>query len=327
MTATTTTLNPLNMRRDAVQARQDLSWELRQQGFSNADIMRMVGFNDTSSVSTAVKRGRERAALNAGRTSFRRFGVEIEFTGCTRSQVERKLRELDPEFPVEIQGYNHRVQNVWKLITDASVSSGPEGAGLEAVSPILSGDAGYKSLATMLKAIREAGGRVDRSCGIHVHHDANDMTPVQVAKLVAFYVENQSIMDQMVSQSRRSRNANRWCRPVDMDEHRRMQAAIKSQGNLADGYFDRYRTVNITSYPKYGTVEFRQHQGTLNARKITAWVKVGQAVVEAAMKCQNAEGAQFTTLTDLLDYLTANGGLDREVADYMLERAEDLSAN
>ncbi|ASR83976.1 amidoligase [Arthrobacter phage Shrooms] len=318
------TINTLDMRRPAVHARQDLSWELRQQGYTNAEIRDMVGFNDLSSVSTAIKRGKERALMNAGQISYRRFGVEIEFTGCTRDQVVAQLRELDPEFPVEVQGYNHRVTSVWKLITDASVTYSPEGQGLEAVSPILKGESGFKQLATLLKAIRQAGGNVDKSCGIHVHHDANDMSAAQVAGMVKLYTENQRVMDQLVSRSRRA-GENRYCEPLRATEARDAVEYLKDGASVS--HFNRFRTINVTSYPKYGTLEIRQHQGTLNARKVSSWVKVGQAMMLAActLADEGRETPRFTMVPEFMAFLTETGKLDAEVAEYMVERAEDLN--
>lgn len=334
MTATTTTrqtvstitglpLNQLDMRRSAVTARQDLAWALRQQGYRNAEIMTMVGFNDTSSVSTAIKRGRERAVLNGGQFAARRFGVEIEFTGTTRNAVLRKLMEIEPGFPVEVQGYNHRVQNVWKLITDASVSTAG-GEGCEAVSPILQGEEGYRQLGVLLTAIVEAGGKVDKSCGLHIHHDANDLTPAQVAKLVGLYVTNQHLMDQLVSRSRRAGQAH-YCQPVSATEHDLIQDTLKQGERVHERLVSRFKTINVMSYPKYGTIEIRQHQGTLSSKKISAWHKVGQAMVHAAIHGTEAEAPRFTTLPELMEYLKVTGGLTAETAAYMLERAEDLS--
>lgn len=333
MTATTTTpavstitglpLNQLDMRRTAVTARQDLAWALRQQGYRNAEIMAMVGFNDTSSVSTAIKRGRERAVLNGGQFAARRFGVEIEFTGTTRRAVMAKLMELDPGFPAEVQGYNHRVTSVWKLITDASVTTAG-GEGMEAVSPILQGEEGYRQLGVMLTAIVEAGGKVDKSCGLHIHHDANDLTPAQVAKLVGLYVTNQHLMDQMVSRSRRAGQAQ-YCMPVSAREHDLIQDTLKGGRRVEAHLVSRFKTINVMSYPKYGTIEIRQHQGTLSSKKITAWHKVGQAMVHAAIHGTEAEAPRFESLPELMSYLTTTGGLPADTAAYMLERAEDLS--
>lgn len=337
MTATTTTMNtpavstitglPLNaldMRRSAVQARQDLAWSLRQQGFQNREIMAMVGFNDTSSVSTATKRGRERAALNGGRFGARRFGVEIEFTGTNRRAVAAKLLELDPTFPVEVQHYNHEVTSVWKLVTDASVTAGTGDGGMEAVSPILQGEEGYRQLALMLTAIVETGGKVDKSCGLHIHHDANDLTPMQVSKLVGLYVTNQHLMDQLVAKSRRA-GAAYYCQPVSGREHTLITETLKERGRITERLVTRFKTINVMSYPKYGTIEIRQHQGTLNTAKITNWHKLGQAMVHAAINGTEETAPRFETVPDMMAYLTETGGLDREVAAYMVARAATLT--
>jgi hypothetical protein len=317
-------LNVLDMRRTAVHARQDLAYELRQQGFTNREIMSMVGFNDTSSVSTAIKRGRERAVLSGGRFAARRFGVEIEFTGTTRAAVAAKLMELDPTFPVEVQGYNHRVQNVWKLINDASVTGTSGDRGCEAVSPILQGEAGYRQLATMLTAIVETGGKVDKSCGLHIHHDANDLTPAQVAQLVSLYVTNQHLMDQMVAKSRRA-GAAYYCQPVTAGEHSRVQEVLKSGQRVTDGLITRFKTINVMSYPKYGTIEIRQHQGTLNTAKITAWHKLGQAMVHTAIHTAEGEAPRFETVPELLAYVAEKGGLDAETVTYLTARTAELN--
>lgn len=44
----------------------------------------------------------------------------------------------------------------------------------------------------------------------------------------------------------------------------------------------RYHGLNLTSLPLLGTVEFRHHQGTVNARKILMWSAVCTAVIEYA---------------------------------------------
>ena len=41
----------------------------------------------------------------------------------------------------------------------------------------------------------------------------------------------------------------------------------------------RYRKMNLQSFSKYGTVEIRQHQGTLNWLKIVNWMIFTQALV------------------------------------------------
>ena len=87
---------------------------------------------------------------------------------------------------------------------------------------------------------------------------------------------------------------------------------------------ERYKALNVTCYPKYGTVEVRLHQGTLSAEKITAWVDFGQALIAWAKA-----GAPMMTYgvgrADMLTALTAAGGLSDTVAAYLEGRATELA--
>ncbi|HEX4439876.1 MAG TPA: amidoligase family protein, partial [Thermoanaerobaculia bacterium] len=47
---------------------------------------------------------------------------------------------------------------------------------------------------------------------------------------------------------------------------------------------ERWVALNFTARWRHGTVEFRQHSGTVNARKIVAWARFCVAMVEAARK-------------------------------------------
>jgi hypothetical protein len=89
-------------------------------------------------------------------------------------------------------------------------------------------------------------------------------------------------------------------------------------------HFDRYRTVNVTAYPKYGSIEFRQHQGTLSYAKMLRWVKLGQSIVEAAMTLNDHRTVpNFTEPAPFLEWLVKNGGLARSVAKQLQKAADD----
>ena len=318
----------LDMRRNAVEQRQDLAYALNQRGLSHAEIADICGWSPTSDgIRRAIRAGERRAQTNAGRTSQRRFGVEIEFNGTPRRNAQQAIENLDNQILTVIEGYNHEVRDHWKLITDGSVDgTGTGEGGLEAVSPILKGETGFAHLRTVLKGIRTAGGRVNRSCGLHVHHDANDMTGSQLAWLIEFYIENQKVIDTVLAPSRRTDNFNRWCKPWGNDEKRRMLAAAKTGVKTEMRHYDRYRTINVTSYAKYGTIEFRQHQGSLNAKKITAWVKFGQAMMETAIASEGADVPHFANIGEMVNHLTRMGGLPGEIGEYLVERADDYAS-
>jgi hypothetical protein len=324
----------LDMHNEAIAARQNLAYAMRTRSFPVSEIMAQLGYRDASSVYSAIKAGRERAASNESRVSSRSFGIELEFNGCSRSAVVTEVKRLHRGFPIERQGYNHRVQEVWKMITDASVNgtdTDPDdndyeasSEGLELVSPILNGADGYRQIEQVLEAIHNVGGEVDNSCGLHVHHDARDLTPDQLAGLLSFYIENQTVIDQLLAPSRRSNRRNQWCQPWEGNEKAEVIRRAKEEGSFQ--YFDRYRTINVTSYPKYGSIEFRQHQGTLNLRKIMAWVTFGQAVVEATAAHGTEAVKIFTTPADLLEWLNKTGGLAQSTVTYMLDQTAKYAA-
>lgn len=327
---------PLDMRNESVEARHDLAYAMRTRGFPPDFIQKQLGYTSLSGVYHSIKKGRARAESNECRISPRSFGVEIEFNGCPPANVIRVLRAVDPSFPVDQQDYNHRVQPLWKLTTDASVNAtgttGEDdnddyGNGLEMVSPILTGRVGFDQLKTVVEAIRRAGGKVDSSCGLHVHHDARDMSPNQLAYLVEFYIRNQKTIDHFVARSRRSGGGGSWCHAWSGREIDSVLAACKSRGDLSQSSWSRYRSINVTSYPKYGSIEFRQHHGSLNLQKITAWVHFGQSMMEAAIKCEGQPVKVFDPedYEGLVAWLSQNGLLRKSSAAYLIRRANEYA--
>lgn len=312
-------------------ARQDLALQMRNRSFPRAEIIAQLGFDNDSQYYRAIKAARKREESNEYRVSQRAFGIEIEFNGTARRRVVDEILLLNPDFPVEIQDYNHEVQPRWKMITDSSVNGDntydddDDGEGLELVSPILAGQKGFEELETAVRGIRNAGGDIDSSCGLHVHHDARDLTPAQVAGLLRFYIENQLVIDRFLAPSRRSTRNNQWCQPWREEEKNSVISAAKNEQSL--GRYDRYRTLNVTAYPKYGSLEFRQHQGTLNLEKMVLWIKFGQSIVEGSMHFEDPDVVpNFEGPAEMLEWLVKNGGLPRSAADRLLERSVEYDA-
>lgn len=333
----------LDMRRAAVEARYDLAYQMHERHLPITLIIQECGYQDATGAFRAIKAGRKRAANNERHISARMFGIEIEFNQTSRDRVCRRLEEIDPSFQVSVEGYNHRVTPQWKLITDGSVSGRgtgggclcpttcehPQmnGAGLEAVSPILRGAEGFEQLRTLVRAIRDVGGGVDRSCGLHVHHDARDMSPGAIAFMLQFYTDNQPVIDLMLAPSRRASNINRWCTGYSQSEKTQLvrQALLEAPDRSYHfARWDRYKTINVNAYSKYGSIEFRQHQGTLNIQKIINWVKFGQALVEASMAHSDSGEAApvFTEVEPMLAWLVDNGSLPLGSKQYLARRAE-----
>jgi hypothetical protein len=149
--------------------------------------------------------------------------------------------------------------------------------------------------------------KVDKSCGFHVHHDINDFENKNLFALFGMVAKWQPVLDRLVAPSRRD---NRYCRPLlhsttsSAHEHvqrlRRMGSTFRTFGMDAiwNTYNDdRYMVLNAQHYLDRGTIEFRQHQGTIDADKIAWWVILTQNIVDHAA---NAKAAVFTASSSVL---------------------------
>lgn len=207
----------------------------------------------------------------------RKFGIEIEFVGARRDEVARRLR--DAGIDAQAEGYNHRTTSHWKIVTDASLHHRTGMTG-ELVSPILQGADGFAQLETVCRVLNEIGGcTVNRTCGLHVHLDCRDMTAPQIAKVWERYATYETQIDMVMPQSRRGQA--RWCRSVVDHKDRMKQFNTKESQAYA---MDRYYKVNLTNIATRGAMEFRQHSGTTEFRKIGNWVCFLMQFVETSIQ-------------------------------------------
>ena len=196
--------------------------------------------------------------------STRQFGIEIEGTGLSVSQAAAALRNAG--IPCEDNGYNHSVRPHWKAVSDASV-----GDGFEIVSPILSGVEGLEAVKAVAAALVAAGATVDRSCGLHVHVNARDLSSKSFANVARRYARFESEIDALHPRSRRN---NSYCQSVNdiVDDITRLEANGYSTRELSQNIGSRYYKVNLVSFLRHGTVEFRQHAGTVDGTKMVNWI-------------------------------------------------------
>jgi hypothetical protein len=231
----------------------------------------------------------------------RKFGVEIECylpggrNGTAAANVQRGL------------------PTGWRLKGDGSLGTG----GCEIVSPPIKGEQGLTALKTVLDLLTENGATVNRSCGLHVHHDASDIGRNGLVAFARTWAANQGLIDFLVSPSRRG-GANFYCKPLTTNELTRL-------GTWADGGTglptERYRTVNLHAFSKYGTVEIRQHQGTLSFRKIEGWIKLVQGLLDAVC----GRNTNLPAAGNLQGLFRA-AGVDEDTAAYFLGRALQFNA-
>lgn len=238
------------------------------------------------------------------------FGVELEVL-LPRGMDHHGLAALVAAagVPCRFLGYTHAVTAEWKVVTDASVPGGAE-----LVSPILRGDAGLEQLRVVCRALTAANVKVDRRCGFHVHVGVAGESLDTLKRLVTNFAHFETVMDQLVSASRRN---NQYCRPVVVGQSQRAASPWQLAGLV--NYGGRYSKLNVAAYLRHGTVEFRQHQGTIDAQKAVEWVRLCLGMVRAARGTGNREPA---TLGGLMQHIGAGEASCR----FFETRARQLAA-
>lgn len=255
--------------------------------------------------------------------SYRHFGVELEVIAPSRESIANILRRLRVPF---VEGSYHMSggDGAWKITNDGSVypnlANRRNGlsTGLEVVSPPLRGAKGFRTLRRVMHAFEAAGIAVNKTCGGHVHHEALDMNVEHFKTLARNYATLQAAIDRVLPASRRTAANNTYCRELGAYELQRIDTAT-TLSQIGYG-IDRYRTLNFASYPSYGTVEFRQHAGTVSFEKLSHWILFGQGMLRAAKKGH----AVFVTAS-LAEAFSLLGGKSETVR-FFRDRANALRA-
>jgi hypothetical protein len=204
---------------------------------------------------------------------------------------------------------------MWKVERDGSVSQGDYGG--EVVSPILSGQDGLEMTKKVMRNMRAAGADVNQTCGMHVHVSVDHMSNAQRAQLLRTLHTHHDVLDRLVAPSR---HTNSYCRPPSQAEVDVWRYNIEHRG--AFGPQERYRSINVNSFSKYGTIEIRYHQGTLNGRKAAAWVNFLLGLFDAAANDQTDALAPGLAL---LGSLADLGRLTHQDVAYLTTRASVLA--
>lgn len=209
------------------------------------------------------------------------FGVELEHimpAGMTGDRLCQLLRDAGIVcYPEE---YNHRPSNSWKLVTDGSL--GNYSHGRELVSPPLRSEAGFDQVRRACAVLKNAGCKVSKKCGLHVHVGARTESVDFFKNVVHLYQSAETAIDSFMAPSRRGNSAS-FARPICIYLSRMASASTIDQVAQAIGQTpgarsardsDRYCKINLKAWWQHGTIEFRQHQGTVEAQKVENWVRL-----------------------------------------------------
>ena len=247
-----------------------------------------------------------------------KFGVEIEFTGITRTKAaEVAAAYFGTTTRTGSDYYQSRYVKApdgreWRFMSDASincqrkdgrriVSAGSEYS-VELVSPILTYYEDIKTVQELVRRLRKAGGFTNRSCGIHVHLNGEDHTPKSIRNFInivaskndLFYKALQIIPERM-----------RFCKKMDAYlvermNNRKPKTFQQIETIWYEGYREgrsnryhnsRYHFLNLHSFFSSAcnrTVELRGFNSQLHAGKVRAYVALALALNNHALTLNSA---------------------------------------
>ena len=238
----------------------------------------------------------------------RKFGIEIEMTGLTRSQAAKAVAKA-VNGKAEHTGGSYDKYVVtdsngrkWALVYDGSIicynASGDRASksySVELNSPVLEYE-DIPLLQEVVRALRKAGGVTGpRYCaGTHIHISADDYTPRQIRNLVNIFASKEDFLwDALQVSSAREFYCHRMDKqfiedinrkkPEDMEEIKRLWY----HGRMSEQYqhysHSRYVICNLHSFFQYGHYEIRAYNGSLHAGEVRAQIVLALAISNTAM--------------------------------------------
>jgi len=217
----------------------------------------------------------------------RTIGIELECF-IDRSQYQSFIDDCNNSNRLSIrdESYNHNTRGHWKIVHDASLGNrNSDMRGIEIVSPPLKAKDLFLQLNVLLEILNSYNSEVNKTCGLHCHHSLDGFKAKQLQYLVNHFVKNEVAIDTTLAESRRGNQDDvrgfKACQSNKALLNRMInQNAVRERLDGAGSVqgVSRYTKLNLQSYSRYGTVEFRGHQGTLDFTKIVAWVALTQNI-------------------------------------------------
>lgn len=213
------------------------------------------------------------------------FGCEMECIGGrnTRMSVIHAVR--DAGFRVANESYVNRYNDdTWVVGFDGSLDG--QNA-MEIKTPILKGIEGLDAIRRFTKVLNDMGVRVNRSCGLHVHvgilNAKRKFRVDEVHTVLKRYAALKPQIDLLMAKSRRT-DENEFCRDfseavrgiereISHGELKPTKMLDRTVADVLGECGDHYDAVSVAALSNYGTIEFRQHHGTVNGQKITNWIR------------------------------------------------------
>ena len=241
-----------------------------------------------------------------------KFGMEVEFTGITRTKAIEIVAKHFESTATNDGGYYDKKTVLdnqgrkWTVMYDGSIKPLKKENGIkvhasdlykcELVTPILTYREDIESLQELIRKLRKGGAFVDESsCGIHIHLNGADHTPRSIRNFINIIASKNDLLYKslQIGQAR-----TRWCKKMDSKLVEKMNKAKPTTFNQIeniwyDGFYQsrathyhesRYHFLNLHSFFHGNhTVELRGFNSTLHAGKIRSYIVLALALNHQAL--------------------------------------------
>ena len=258
---------------------------------------------------------------------------EIQYRDIDYDRALLENKENDLLFGLELEFENANREKLSYFLVDnfSNVGISSDGSlddsGLEVkMPPMPINREGLEYLEGLCRAISKYGGEVSTRCGLHVHFST---------KLIRYIFLNENYDDIVFQQFLKrlvfcwfafykvffnclplSRQDNRYCKALEGDN----LYILMNREKRVSFDVDRYSALNLRSFAKYGTIEFRFINGTLEFNKIKNWLLVLKLVIEL---CQDKKkfNCNYKKMIDCYNTPSAIGQIRQLVKILELKKA------
>jgi hypothetical protein len=244
-----------------------------------------------------------KAEINRTRT----IGVEHEFylpviglTSRSRSEVQQSVADVLTANGIQsiARGYDHSplpADTDVAVETDASVNGtqtyyGVNHYPIEIKTRVLTYDEYERIVPKMLEIVNYLGGRVNSSCGYHVHLGLPEIKqrPSIIRSLFNLFFRFEPVIrGSLISPSRRT---NHYCGPMPVMPKLLHGCTTLESFRRSLGSWQKYYGLNfLPLWGEHPHIEIRFHQGSLDSDKSKHWLRFCMQMIEHAVtrNCQS----------------------------------------
>jgi len=250
-----------------------------------------------------------REGISSIENKSKRFvGIEIEAKGGDSSLVRKECGSFV------------------SCVSDGSID---DDGGDEFVSNPTNNDLLYRDIRKLCKSIRNAGYYIDSMCGLHIHLDIRDILENDKKKLHMAYRLFEKFFFEMVSPSRRN---NSYCRFLREDYEKLFDRNFKNYLTENEGHvpecdiscyrYDgrRYDWANLNSSYVRGSIEIRNHGGTIDSVKIINWIRIHNTFIDWVLKTDIKRLVNIKPLLRTFYHIIDNDGENSDLIKYIQKR-------